>query len=241
MVSVLPVVGRIDVEVAVSARDGVSPTRRSVDKEVVGDVDPRLSLRVASHEVASVLPVIDDAVDVLACSLHLIVTRGVVAIEIAVKRDGVALNQSSCRVGKQSLPYHTVGERDVLRCLAFVVPVDGEGFVESPGEGAVIKNHVDAVCHSSRILSRRTAFSHAELHVADDDVVGCGEGHSVAIDDDALSRCGLSSHVEVGSEGHSRADVDDSRHVEHHDSVRLAHCIAQRARPAVIEVGHMIY
>ena len=79
-VAVLPVVGGIDVEVGIAAGDGVSAARRAVDEEVVGDVDVRLALRVATHEVASVLPVVHDVVHILLHSLHLVVAGGVVAV-----------------------------------------------------------------------------------------------------------------------------------------------------------------
>ena len=104
----------------------------------------------------------------------------------------------------------------------------------------MVEDHVRAVGYSGSILTRSAVLAHAELHVAHDDVVGTGESHPVAIDDDSLARGSLASHIEVGGEVHSRLDVDYTAHIEDHDAVGLAHGVAQRTTARVVEVGHVI-
>ena len=239
-VAVLPVVNGVDVEVGVAAGDGVAAARRAVDEEVVGNVDVRLALRVATHEVASVLPVVHDVVHILLYSLHLVVAGGVVAVEVAVERYVVCLHEAACRMLEQALAHDCVGDGYVLRGSPFAVGVDGERLVKAPREGAVVEDHVRSVGDAGAVFAAVALLAHAEAHVAHDDVAGPREGDSVAVDGDSLARGGLPGNGEVVLEHQSAGDVDNSRNVEDDDSVGLADGVAERACAAVVEVGHVV-
>ena len=85
-VFVLYIVNGIDMEISISTCYGVGRTsrHRTIYKEVVGDVGIRCALRVATHEIATILPVVNDVVHILIFALHLVVTSAVVAIKVAI-------------------------------------------------------------------------------------------------------------------------------------------------------------
>ena len=240
-VGVLPVVGTVEVEVAVAARQAVAAHGGAVDEEVALDVRIRRALAVAAHVVGRVLPVVHDVVHVLVDALHLEVAGTVIHKQQAVERDVVGLHQSARRVGHQSLAHYRVLQRDVRRRRALVVPVDAEVLVLSPREGAVVEDHVLPVADAGGVLVLRAHGAHAEAHVAADEVVGGREAHAVAIDGDTLAGSRLPGHVEVLGEGDARVDADDAADIEDDDAVGLAHGVAQRPGARVVEVGHVIH
>ena len=242
-VLVLPVVRGIHVEVGISACDGVGTAsrHRTVDEQVAVDMHMARTLRIATHQVATVLPVIHDVVHVLVRALHLVVSGGVIHVEVPVKRDAVSLHQSASGVGEETLPDDAVLQGNQLRSRSLRVPVDGEGLVQAPREGAVVENHVLAIGDTSGILATRTTLAHAELHIAHDGVVSTRERHAVAIHDDALAWSRLTCHIEVLGKADAAGNLDDARHVEHHDAVGLTHSIAQRARSRVVQIGDVIH
>ena len=239
-VGVLPIVDAVEVEVLVTSRQSAATCGRAVDKEVRLDVGIRLPLRIATHVVGSILPVVDDVVGILVHALHLKVTSGIVDHQDAVERNVLGLHQSACRVSHQSLPHDAVHQRDVLRRRTLVIPVDTEVLVLSPCKRTMVEYHVAPVGHASTVLVLGAYGSHPEAHVADDDIVGTRERHAVAIDGDALSRSRLSGHIEVVLEHDAAVDANDACHIKHHDAVGLAHGIAQRTRSRIVQVGHMI-
>ena len=97
---------------------------------------------------------------------------------------------------EQSLTKHAVHQRNVVK-VAFAVGIDGEHLVKSPCKRAMVKNHVGTAGDTCTVLARRATFAHAEAHVADDDVVGARERHTVAIDGNTLTRCCLSGHIKI--------------------------------------------
>ena len=215
-------------KVGVTACQTVATHGRAVDEEVRLDVGIRLSLRVASHVVGGILPVIYEVVGILVDALHLEVSRRVIDHQDAVEGDVLCLHQSACRVRHQSLAHYRVHQRYVLGRRPLVVPVDGEVLVLSPCKRAVVEYHVLSVGNACTVLVLRTHGTHAETHVAHDDVVGSRERHAVAIDGDTLARGSLAGYVEIVLEHDARTDADDAAHVEHHDAVGLADGIAQR-------------
>ena len=77
------------------------------------------------------MPVIYHVVGILVGALYLIVTCGIVAIEVSVERDMVSLHQSASGVGEQTLSEDTVLQGDVAQ-RSLVVGIDGEGLVQTP-------------------------------------------------------------------------------------------------------------
>ena len=217
-------------EQAVAAAQSVAAVGRTVDEEVRLDVNKALARRVATHDDAAVLPVVDNVVDVLSLTLDLVVTGGVVDVQVTVEGDVVSLHQTACRVVQQSLADDTVLQGDVVGAHALAVGVDGERLVLSPGKGAVVEDHVLTVGDTGTVLVLGSYPTHTETHMAHDDVAGTRERHAVAIDGDALARSRLTGHIEVVLEHNSAAgELDDTRHVEDDDAVGLAYGIAQRA------------
>ena len=104
----------------------------------------------------------------------------------------------------------------------------------------MVENHVLAIRNTSGILVLGANGSHTETHVADNDIVGSRERHAVAIDGNTLAGCRLSGHIEVLGKRHARIDADDTCHIEHHNTVRLADSIAQRSRARVFQVSYMV-
>ena len=239
-VGVLPVVVAVEVEVAVAARQAIAAHGGTVDEQVVLNVHVARALRVATHVVGSVLPVVHQVVHVLVHTLHLEVSRAVVHQQDAVQGDVVGLHQSAGRVSHQSLADNGVHQRDVRRCRSLVVPVYREVLVLSPGKRAVVEDHVLSVGNAGTVLVFRAHSTHAEAHVAYNQVVGTREAHAVAIDGDALAGSCLSCHVEVLGKHDARVYADDAAHVEHDDAVWLAHGIAQRSCSRVVQISHMI-
>ena len=90
----------------------------------------------------------------------------------------------------------------------------------------MVENHVLSVGNTCSILVLRAYGTHTETHITQDDVVCTRERDTVAIDRNALTRCSLTSDVEVVLKNHTRVDTDNAAHVEHDDTVRLAYGIA---------------
>ena len=90
----------------------------------------------------------------------------------------------------------------------------------------MVENHVLAVGNTAGILVFRSHGTHAEAHVAHDDVVGTGERSSVAIYGDTLTGSCLTSYVKVAAEYKTRVDAYYTSHVEHDDTVWLAYGVA---------------
>ena len=61
----------------------------------------------------------------------------------------------------------------------------------------MVKYHVLSVGNAGTVLSAAAMMTHAETHVAHDDVVSTRERDSVTIDGDAFARRRLTCHVEV--------------------------------------------
>ena len=141
----------------------------------------------------------------------------------------------------QALTDYRVHQGDILRRCAFVVPVDAEVLVLSPREGAVVEDHVLTVGHTSAVLVFCAHSTHAETHVAHDDIVSTAETHAVAIDGDTLARRRLSSYVEILGKNDARVDADDAADVEDDDAIGLTHGIAQRTCARIIQVGDVIH
>ena len=104
----------------------------------------------------------------------------------------------------------------------------------------MVEDHVLAIGNAGSILVFRAHGTHAEAHVAHDDIVGTRERHAVAIDGDAFARSRLSSHIEVVLKYNTRVDANHTAHVEYHDTVRLTDSIAQRTATAIVQIGHMV-
>ena len=90
------VVVDIAMEVCIAARETVAFAARSVDEEVALYVAEALSFGVTSHDISSVLPVVNDVVGILVSAFHFVVACRVVAIKVAVQGDVVCLNESAC-------------------------------------------------------------------------------------------------------------------------------------------------
>jgi hypothetical protein len=149
----------------------VAATIGAVDKKVRLDVGKRLALAIATHVIGVVLPVINKVVHILVHTLYLEVTGRVINQQDAIKRDILSLHQTAGRVSHQTLAHDAVHQGDVLGGRAFVVPVHGEVLVLSPREGAVVKDHVLTIGNATRILVLGAHSTHAETHVAHNDVV----------------------------------------------------------------------
>ena len=154
LIVVLPVIDAVAMELLVGVRKtvGGGTCRGTIDEKVALDVDVRRTLRVATHDIGTVGPVIDHVVGILVDALHLVVAGGVVDIKVAVEGDIVGLHQSAGRVCHQALAKDTVHQGDVMQ-LAFAVGIDGEGLVQAPREGAVVEDHVRTAGNAGTILA----------------------------------------------------------------------------------------
>ena len=152
-VGVLPVVIAVKVEQAVAAAQSVAAIGRTVNKEVRLDIHVALARRVATQDDTAVLPSVDDVVDVLRLTLNLVVTGGVVTVEVTIEGDKICLHQTAGRMVEQPLTDDTILQGNVVGTRALAVGVDGKCFVLSPGKGAVVKNHVLTVGNAGAVLA----------------------------------------------------------------------------------------
>ena len=100
----------------------------------------------------------------------------------------------------QTLSHNTVLNGDIMGSRTLVVPVDGEILVLSPSKGAMVENNISAISQSCTVGILRSNSTHAESHVAHDDIGGTGARHAIAIDGDTLTRCRLSGNSQIALE-----------------------------------------
>ena len=192
-------------ESTVSTRETVGRRtgRVTIDEQIADGIGKRLTARLATHLVGIGTPVINDIVDILVFALHLKIARFVITQQHTIHRDIISLNQSTCRVLHQSLAYNTVLNRYVVRSSALVVPVDGEILVLSPSKGTMVENHIAAISQSCTVSILRPHGTHAESHVAHDNVGSPRARHAVTIDRNTLAWCRLSSNSQIALEHQS--------------------------------------
>ena len=72
-------------EIGITTRKGSTALCRTIDEEVRLNVHIRLAFRIATHDVSSVRPVVDDVIGILVDALDLEVTGAVVHQQYAVE------------------------------------------------------------------------------------------------------------------------------------------------------------
>jgi len=144
-----------------------------------------------------------------------------------------------CVVG---VPGHIEGLRDQgsLKC-DIAGPSRAKGLVLGPADGAVVQDAVVATGQTHTVHGLARQVAQAEADVADDGVPCAKAAEGVVAHADPLARRSLACHGQEGVSEHQPAlQGDQAAHVEHHGpgTVRL-HGLAEAARPAVVEVGHV--
>ena len=172
-IAILPVILSIEAKrtFSSSTRKGISTVSRTIDKQIAFYISKGISLRVSTHNVTTILPIINDIVYILVFSFYLVVTSCVIYIKIAIERNVVRLHQASRTMRHQPLSHNTIRNRYVARNDTFVVWIDGKRLIQSPRERTMVEYHILSVGYTCRIFSRRAIVSHTETHIAYDNIV----------------------------------------------------------------------
>ena len=205
----------------------------------VAEVDV-LGLQGVLPVVLAVELVAGVAAPVVACAVE--AGRAVVHVanHVVVERGELAAPNAAIAVG-------TLAVACIVQAFADGTPLHGEvvvvvergHFVDAPRERAVVEHHEGLLSLPQGIgtLVDILLLAATETDEADD-VVGT-RAHGVVAQGDAGVGSRLSEDGDVVLDGEVALQGDDTAHVEDHDAVLRADCLAQRACAGVVQVSHV--
>ena len=120
-----------------------------------------------------------------------------------------------------------------------VAAADGKCFIQPPGNGKMIENHVMAVGDGDGVVVVAIE-AHADAEEPGDGVVGAGVGQAIAVNRDAAARRGLAGNGDVVGHGNHVADADDAADVKDHRAIGRGRAGAERAGAGVVGVRDVI-
>src|SRR5208283_4593148 len=138
---VAPVVGGVQVEIRVAAVKGRSGAAGTINEIIADDIGAGRSRGIA-EDVRVGHPVVDDIVGEFVGAFDLRIAGVVVNVKAAQNTyAAVGLDQPAGRVCFDALGNDGALNGDVRRVGA----ADGKGFIQPPGNGEMLENHIMAV------------------------------------------------------------------------------------------------
>src|SRR5687767_2499287 len=109
----------------------------------------------------------------------------------------------------------------------FVIPVDREYFVHTPGKRHMIEDHIGAVGDARCIFTRVIGSAQSNTQVPANGVDGIGKGYPFTKEHNAITRRSLSGNGRVGGYNNIRCQVHDTAYAEYNYAARYTDGIAE--------------